>query len=654
VSEYTDALPGEELAEEIEELIGQWTLDRRTVLEPTWEEVVLAFRRKDGTKVWKHKEAQGWRSDTYVAVLKQKVLSAKALISDQVLQGGKLPVGLLPDKGTEEWLADQEEEVQGQADEWRETEEARLRSQLERTGSDAKYGEALLQGALYGQAYARLRLVEREERMRVPVEETVGMGDMGLLRSEEEVKVVEELDWAVVSVWDVVRDYSAQDCQSGQGVALRSRLSAAELRSISGDGQGWLGKNVEDVIAEAYEDEDDDGTGRGGAETTSGQPGLRDLKYHSAPLEVWEFWGRVPVAKLTQEDAGRKKGKPGDEAEVIAVVCEGRLLRVMETEAARPVKVVSWWDGVDHLPASGIAENLLDVQRMMNGAVRAFEDNKKLTANAMPVVKDEMLAVPMKNWAPGETVRVVDEVEDVTKAVTILMFPDVAQQLAEVIQFAGSLADDESGVPRVQQGQSAPGKETAYELSQRLEKSGKLLGEVIRHYDELIEWLAGEFHADNVANEELPDGQLGFRVQALGFTSFRARLELIQSITQLLTVVGQNERLMGEVNWREVLEAMAKALDMDPDRFLNAVENREEMEGAMQEQQAAAMALEQEMAAAALQVQQAKAMKDEAGAEKTAVDAKVAAEDLKLRQLREAKEAIAAAREGLDTGPETT
>jgi hypothetical protein len=70
-------------------------VDNRKPLALKWERNLNAFRRVNNG-FWKDGEAEGWRSNAFDAVTKQKIIAAVAICIDAYLAGGKIPFALRP------------------------------------------------------------------------------------------------------------------------------------------------------------------------------------------------------------------------------------------------------------------------------------------------------------------------------------------------------------------------------------------------------------------------------------------------------------------------------------------------------------------------------------------------------------------------------
>ena len=153
-------------------------------------------------------------------------------------------------------------------------------------------------------------------------------------------------------------------------------------------------------------------------------------------------------------------------------------------EGKRPFFMLDWLDQDDEKGSIGVAEMVRNAQEMVNWAVRAYEDNKKQTANAVWVLKRRLLVNDLKSIVPGQKIDVQDDCDDVRKAVMQLATQDVGEQLMNLIQLAEKYADKDSLIPALQQGQDVKEPQMrAFVAARQLEQAGKYIGQIISNID---------------------------------------------------------------------------------------------------------------------------------------------------------------------------
>ena len=66
-----------------QEFFHNWQKERKQLLESKWQKNIDAFNSVT-TGFWKKDEAKDWRSDTFIALTKMKVLAAYSIILDML------------------------------------------------------------------------------------------------------------------------------------------------------------------------------------------------------------------------------------------------------------------------------------------------------------------------------------------------------------------------------------------------------------------------------------------------------------------------------------------------------------------------------------------------------------------------------------------
>jgi hypothetical protein len=547
----------------------------RSPLQEKWDRNRAAFQRDatvDPKGTWKASEkAEAWQSDTFVGVTRQKVVAAVSLVLDMILQGGQIPFMLKPSATFAQVLAELPEEVQEEARENIEHMEALIRDQFRQCHADRQMIKIVLSIAIYGEAYAKRFVFARTKRRFVQEEQAVWGEDI----SHQNQPAIE-----YVPVLDIYRDLETDDLEKSAGIIQRQLVSPYELRQKIGIPY-WREAMIENVLKDAKSRRLDSGTDE--RDTSSLPVGQRGLDHRQKTIRLLEFWGRVPTrviedfeargedldAAAILSSADDDQETDGNEVYIMAVVADQRVVRYVRTDPDEmPYYRTEWEVNLDDIGGSGVADSLEWVQKIMNGAMRSFEDNKKLTSNLITAVKREYLLNDegLGKLKPGMQLDVSPECDDARKAVMPIVLPDVGEGLLSLLELARVMADEESSIPRAEQGQQSGNQQTAYELQQRLSKSGKYLGQVIRLQDDnLIEPVVEDFYRYNMLDPDVQQGKGDYAVAALGFTSFENRVLRLQKIQQLLGLVLADGELRGWAQMRWLLNEIAKGLDMDPD-----------------------------------------------------------------------------------------
>lgn len=565
--------------------LAEWLLDlskhydtERKSDETVWEncrDVVAGIV----TQPWKSGEAEGWRSKTELKHAKAKIYAAFAQILDVFLQGGDIPFMLKkspyqPDsKGYERDLQEAIDKMVNL-----------IKEQLRDRKADRHTIKKVLSLAYYGLAWSKYNVLPVKKEFFIPTEQ-----------DERGVPIAFELEefenncpgHEYRSVWSIFTDPEDGDLQKNQGTFDVGQTSPYELRKKIGK-RGYIEEAIEEVISEYQKQVDSKGEGL--------PPKKQKIANRRKGIPHKQFWGRAPttkvasfIADISAEDfdgsnfteTGRldEEENIGYETEFMCEMAGDTIIRILPIEEEhRPFKRCYWEELLDEDGGVGIAGNLEGIQNSLIGMVRAFEDNKKLSANVILAIKERYLAPGEgEKVEPGCKLHLTEQCEDARKALQQVIIQDVGESLLSGIDLMLSFGDKIGQIPEIIQGLTLPKHktDTLGEMNWLMENAGKYLGMVIRNMDEsFVEPEINDIYKYNMLYVDGP--KVSCSVHATGFSSFQNRTVRQDKIRNLLTLVLSDENLAGEVKIRPHLEEIYRALDIDPDEFLKSEDEKRE------------------------------------------------------------------------------
>jgi hypothetical protein len=599
------------LAEFIHNRFLDWRNNRRKTLVPKWNANLKMIKNQDfRQKRWKKDEGEDWRSNTFLGITKVKIMTFYAIILDVVLQGGQIPFDLKPSPYTEgefnpQQDADIEKRIEGMKD--------KIREQLKDRKADREYMKLFLSLAYYGMGFKKYNVVDVKRQGFRPVaiggEHFEGMPEFTEYKYFETIKKVPGHEYR--SVWNIIWDMEEDNLQEGGGVFEKTALSLYDLNQRKGKPY-YLDKEIKLAMSEHKEAKVD---------TSDATPGLRAVAKLIRNIEAYEFWGLAPTRLVEnfEREYLKKKSKTidmstgdiidaeesGEMTEIMVEMVGKRIIRFKRNkEGKRPYLKGVMEEELDETTGTGIADNMEDIQFLLNGLIRAFEDNKKLSANVITALKKRYFANPAQaeEIKPGMQIDITDDCPDVRQAILPIVIPDVGETLITAIGLAERWGDSVSQIPNILQGFVLPKHkpDTAYELSQLMENAGKYIGQVIRHVDEsFIEPEIWDLYKYNMQDPDVDPAIKGnFTVHAEGFTSFQNKVVRTQKMKELLALVASSDIFLAEVKIRKHLEEIYKSMDVDPDVFLKTEEEKQaEMEARLEMEERAHLAAQEAMAA---------------------------------------------------------
>uniref|UniRef100_A0A6M3KIN3 Putative portal protein n=1 Tax=viral metagenome TaxID=1070528 RepID=A0A6M3KIN3_9ZZZZ len=599
-STYTCAL-----AEFVHKSVKRWATQKKDLLEPKLTRNFNAVTNREyRMKMWKKGEAEGWRSKTWIGFVRVKIWAFYAMMLDTVLKAGKIPFSLEPSPydaeiQDEAMIQDRNKRIEKMTD--------LIEQQLNMRKADREYMKKWLSGGYYGMAFSKFNVEPIVSMEFVPVPMDIGPAGQYMSPEESaqyiryEMKEIEEAvpGHRYVSIWNMVWDMDAENFVDGDGYAEIIRSSAYDLKQLVGK-PGYIDTAIKEVIAaKRHEDGDDKG------DNPAEHPGKEGLSERRKKFARYEFNMRVPKRFAAEFEQILKSGKndiayisligeyeeaeeSGDDIEIMGEIVDRKIIRYIRNESGkRPHKMWVVEQNLDESTGTGIADNMEDVQASLVGMIRAFEDNKKLSANVTSAVKERYFKNPsqLDDIIPGKKYDIADSCDDVRKAFMPIVHPDVGETLVSGISLMIQLKDDVSMIPTIMQGFNLPKHQpdTAYEMRQLTENAGKYIGQAIRNNDEqFIEPEIRDIYEYNMLFGEDESCKVNCKVYANGFTSFQNKEIRGERMRMALSMFVATEVLLPYVKIKPHLDVIYESMDEDPDKF---IKSEEEM---MQEAQAQA------------------------------------------------------------------
>ena len=392
-----------------------------------------------------------------------------------------------------------------------------------------------------------------------------GRDDEGNREYQPYEKVVPKIE--MVSSWDFHPDPSATSIEDCEYVIERHRFNRQQLRALI-KRPYFISEAIEECLSKGpnYQDKYYEDTIR----EDETEPYVSENRF-----EVLEYWG-VLDAKLasTAGFAEASMMSEFDELQVNVWVCGNIILRCVLnpfTPARIPYQVFPYEVNPYQLWGVGVAENMEDAQKLMNGHVRMAIDNLALAGNLVFDV-DEASLVPGQNMDifPGKIFRRQSGVTGT--AINGLKFPNTAGENLQMYQISRQLADEETGIPSIMHGQtgvSGTGR-TAAGLSMLMGSAGLAMKTVVKNIDDMLLKPLGEayFQWNMQFNENSPDIEGDLEIKPRGVAAVMQKEVRSQRLTTLLQTVA-NPMLAPFIKIPNLMRELAISQDIDPDSLVN-------------------------------------------------------------------------------------
>ena len=583
-------------------LYTKWKSNRKS-LEEKWHKNIDTFEGIDIglTKAGEAGEdGETWRSKTCLNIVRNKCMSAFAVIEDQMLQGGRIPYMLKPVRDPSQ-TAIPPEQVEQESIAVKQNYDY-MEEQLRLSGSENQLIQAFKIGTIYGEVYGKKYISEvtrsfySKDTDEKPTSMSAKYAKSKKLNIEK--RTVKCLAVKAMPPWDIFRDMENNDLRKCFGVIHRQFIAPYEMYSKKGR-PCYLDKYIDTVVGLVEKIPYMQGTAVATGEDTSTVTPARRLTINKLnSLELLEYWGKAPKVYVENFEKTMKKdgmtptviskedGEQGETIEIMAQIVNGYIIKFARTSPEdRPFYRVPFEDNIDGLGAIGVADNIQDLQTALNGAARAFEDNKRLAGDVILALKERLLANKLTKIRPGLRLQLAEECNDARQAVQQLVIKDVADGWLPLMAKIEQYADELSLIPKISQGISTKDAQTAYEISVQTERAGKYLGAIIKNFDKFwIEPFMTDLYESNMRDPEAPVPKNPYTVKALGFSSFQDRMVRLTKLQQFFGLATGSPEILKAVNMDWLITELAKAFDLDPDQLLVPIEKRnaqKEQEGQM-------------------------------------------------------------------------
>ncbi|MEK9698641.1 MAG: hypothetical protein VW270_22905, partial [Candidatus Poseidoniales archaeon] len=219
----------------------------------------------------------------------------------------------------------------------------------------------------------------------------------------------------------------------------------------------------------------------------------------------------------------------------------------------------------------GIAENMDDSQKIMNGHARMAIDNLALSGSLVfDVDESALVGGQSMEIYPGKIFRRQAGVPG--QAINGLKFPNTSNENMMMFDRFRQLADEQTGIPSYSHGQTGVQSmtRTASGMSMLLGAASLNIKTVIKNLDDFLLKPLGEsyFQWNMQFMESKMDVEGDLEVKATGTNSLMQKEVRSQRLTMFLQTV-QNPAVAPFIKMNKLISELAYSLDLDPDELIN-------------------------------------------------------------------------------------
>src|SRR5210317_165990 len=370
-----------------------------------------------------------------------------------------------------------------------------------------------------------------------------------------------------VSIWDFFPDPNATNMDECEYAFHRHKMNRSQIRALARmpyfDKEAIrtalrMGPNYE---ADHYEHELKDDA--------------RPEEYGAGQYEVIEYWGIMDAEYAEQIGMELPEDVDSlDEVQINAWICNDKILRAVInpfTPHRIPYNAFPYARNPYSFFGIGVAENMDDSQKIMNGNARMAIDNLALSGSLVFDV-DETALVGGQSMEiyPGKIFKRQAGVPG--QAINGLKFPNTSQENMMMFDKFRQLKDQQTCIPSYSHGQKGCQSmtRTASGMSMLLGAASLNIKTVIKNLDDFLLKPMGEAYFQ--WNMQFLDSKLNvegdLEVKATGTNSLMQKEVRSQRLTTFLQTV-QNPAVAPFVKISKLISELAYSLDLDPDEVLN-------------------------------------------------------------------------------------
>jgi len=392
----------------------------------------------------------------------------------------------------------------------------------------------------------------------------------------------------------------------GKGIYEREQMTSRQVRELAKQ-PGFMKDQLRKVLEEGprksatfQELKDDD---------------QRDIARDT--YEMWTYWGEVDHDDL--ESAGIKVGEKDELRSVSAcvVMINNTVVKTFMNPlegGELPYDFYVWEKVSNSVWGYGIPYLMRAQQRVLNAAWRQMMDNAGVSSGPQIIIKAGAIQPADKQWqlSSRKIWFATDEVDDVRKAFTAVEFNSYQAELAAIIKMAMELADQETGVPTIMQGEKGAAPDTVGGMQMLMNSANVVLRRLVKQFDDMITRPHIRRYYDyNMMYNEDEEVKGDFNIDARGSSALLVRDIQNQAFLNLLAA-GANPVYGAYLDTQKLFEKALQAQHIDPTEVLKSEDELEKIK----EQQAAAAANPQQAAPdPRIQAAQIRAQADQAKAQ---------------------------------------
>jgi hypothetical protein len=428
-----------------------------------------------------------------------------------------------------------------------------------------------------------------------------------------------------VDPWDFFPDMQSRTVDDAEFIFQRHYMSKKALRDLA-DKPGFLRTQIAEVLKK---DADNSHTATHLQEMQS-MAGLTSLD--NGRFEVWEYHG--PVDKEDLIAAGVEVDEEDVFTDYNGVVwfSEGRVLKAVINPADTgdmPYSVFNWEGDDTTLFGVGIPYLMRSSQKVLNATWRMLMDNAGLSVGPQTVINSQVVRPADGNWrlTPHKVWELTDKNGNVNNVFGSFEINSHMNELISLFQYARQIADEETALPQIAQGEQGSATDTASGMSMLMNSANTMLRRVVKNFDDdVTRPFIKRMYDWNMQFNPKEDVKGDFSIDARGTSSLLVKEQQAANLMNLMNI-SASPLLQPLTNTAALYRKVVSSMQIEADEIVKTTEEIELETQKMQQQ----MEAQQQAMMQAQQGQQQAPTGDPLAEQKLALEAQKAEMDMQLK-----------------------
>lgn len=362
-----------------------------------------------------------------------------------------------------------------------------------------------------------------------------------------------------------------ENIHNGKGIYEREQLTARQVRDLAKQ-PGYMKDQLRKVLEE--------GPKKSAAFQELKDEDQRDVARDN--YEMWTYWGEVDHEDL--EAAGVDAGEKDELRSVSAcvVMINSTVVKAYLNpldDGGIPYDFYVWEKASGSCWGYGIPYLMRAQQKVLNAAWRQMMDNAGVSSGPQIVIKPSVIQPADKQWqlSSRKIWYATDDMDDVRKAFATFEFNSHQGELAGIIKMATELADAETGVPTIMQGEKGAAPDTVGGMQMLMNSANVVLRRLVKQFDDMItKPHIRRYYDYNMMYGEDEEIKGDFTIDARGSSALMIRDIQNQAFLNLLAA-GANPIYGKFLDPKKLFEKALQAQHIDPAEVFKPEEEIEQL-----------------------------------------------------------------------------